>query len=227
MTIMFSVTISTIIISDTVHHHVYDGSSHSWQRRPAKRKSFVRVKARLDKEACQVLGMRNINLRAEETQDRALPDTGASVTMAGTKLMRSLGQSEANLAKCDMRLYGADNNDIQLLAVIPVISTDTATGLQTRQIVYICRLCCSALRPARTWGTSVMTFPPPTTAPPVTPPPRLPGGSQTVTVSVSQSERRHLVFATASKDQFKSLYTGSSILIVRKFLLIAPKYDYQ
>ena len=67
-----------------------------------------------------------------------LPDTRASVTMAGTKFMRSMGQSEANLAKCNMRLYGADNNDIQLLGVIPVIITDVVTGLQTRQIVYIC-----------------------------------------------------------------------------------------
>ena len=57
MTIMVGATISTTITSDTVHHHVYDGSSHSWQRRPAKRKPFVRVKARLDKEACQVLGI--------------------------------------------------------------------------------------------------------------------------------------------------------------------------
>ena len=128
MTIMVGATISTTMTSDTVYHHVYDGSSHSWQRKPAKRKPLVRVKTRLDKEACQILGMRNINLQAEETQERALPDTGASVTMAGTKFMRSLGQSEANLAKCDMRLYGADNNDIKLLGVIPVIITDTVTG---------------------------------------------------------------------------------------------------
>ena len=66
MTIMVGATISTTITSDTVHHHVYDGPSNSWQRRPAKRKPFVRIKARLDKEAAQVLGMRNINLRAEE-----------------------------------------------------------------------------------------------------------------------------------------------------------------
>ena len=60
-------------------------------------------------------------------------------------LFRSLGLSDANLTKADLRLYSADNDDIKLLGMIPVQFTDHVSGLSTRQIVYICEKASSVL----------------------------------------------------------------------------------
>ena len=129
---------STTMTADTLHHHVYDSASQRWLRRPARQKPFIKVKVKVDKLACKELGVRNMNVRTQETQDIGMGDTGASVCMGGKKTMRSLGLTEANLAKCDLRLYGADNSDIDLLGAVPVIITDSRTGQETRQILYIC-----------------------------------------------------------------------------------------
>ncbi len=73
--------------------------------------------------------------------------------MAGVKFMRSIGVSEADLIRCAMRLFGADNSDIMLLGVIPVIMTDTVTGRTTRQLVYNVH-CTSATRPPASYSAS-------------------------------------------------------------------------
>ena len=92
---------ATTVTSDVLHHHVFDSSTQSWEQRPAKKKPFVRVHVKVDREAAQAV-------------------------------------SEADLIRCAMKLYGADNSDIDLLGVRPLIITDTVTGRQTRQLVYIC-----------------------------------------------------------------------------------------
>ena len=135
MTLMVGSVVSSV---NTLHHHVYDKSSQSWTRRPAKKKPFVRVRVKVDREACQILGAKNINTRTEEITDNSMADTGASVCLSGTKFMRSLGLSESDLTKCDMRLYGADNGDINLVGVVPVMITDTQSGEWTKQILYVC-----------------------------------------------------------------------------------------
>ena len=148
MMIMTGSVISSTNVStatDSLHHHVFDKHSQRWRQRPAKRKPFVKVRVMVDKEACKELAIGDVTAQTLETTDKALPDTGASVTMAGTKFMRSLGVSEPDLPRCNLRLYGADNTDINLLGVIPVIITDVVTGQQTRQIVYICQRTSSLL----------------------------------------------------------------------------------
>ena len=137
-----SIISSTTITSDTLHHHVFDTASQSWQQRPARRKPFIKVKMRVDKEACKLLGVRNMNVWTEDT---GMADTGASVCMSGTKPMRALGLTEAKLMKCDLRLYAADNSDINLLGAVFVIITDTQTGRETRQLLYVCNNAASLL----------------------------------------------------------------------------------
>ena len=124
--------------SEVLHHHVYDPHTESRKQRPAKNKPFVQVKVRVDKGATLMLGTKKLNTQTQNIVSKALADTGASVTMGGVSVMRSLGVAEADLTKCAMRLYGADNSDIDLLGVIPVIISDTVTCHQTRQILYIC-----------------------------------------------------------------------------------------
>lgn len=46
----------TTVTSETLHHHVFDSVSRSWQWRPARRKPFVKVKVRVDKEGCELIG---------------------------------------------------------------------------------------------------------------------------------------------------------------------------
>ena len=138
---------ATTVTSDVLHHHVYDSSTQSWHQRPAKRKPLVRVQVKVDKtrSTAQDLGIRQLNIQTQEVTDRALADSGASVTLAGLKFMRSMGVSEADLVRCAMRLYGADGADINLIGAVPVIITDTATGRQTRQVLYICHNASSLL----------------------------------------------------------------------------------
>ena len=90
---------ATTVTSDVLHHHVFDSSKQSWQQRQAKKKPFVRVHIKVDKEAAQILSTRKLSVRTQEITDRALTDTGASVAMAGLKFMRSLGVSEADLIR--------------------------------------------------------------------------------------------------------------------------------
>ena len=106
---------STTMTSETLHHQVFDKTSQSWQQRPARRKPFINVKMKVDKESCKLHGARNMNVKTKVIEDRGMADTGASVCLSGPKTMRALGLTEANLMKCDLRLYGADNSDIELL----------------------------------------------------------------------------------------------------------------
>ena len=95
---------------DTIHHHVFDQTSQSWLRRQAKKKPFVKLKAAVDKDAVQCLGLRNVNIQTRVVQQQqCMADTGASVCLGGRPFMRELGLEEANLTKCDLRLYAADN----------------------------------------------------------------------------------------------------------------------
>ena len=79
-----------------------------------------------------------MNVRTQETEDAGMADPGASVCLGGRKVMRSLGLTEANLARSNLRLYGADNSDIDLIGAVPVTITDTRTGRVTKQVLYIC-----------------------------------------------------------------------------------------
>ena len=49
MVMGWSVIATTTITSDTLHHHVFDMASQCWQRRPTRRKPFIKVKMRVDK----------------------------------------------------------------------------------------------------------------------------------------------------------------------------------
>ena len=136
---------ATTITSDVLHHHVFDQHTQSWQQRPAKKKPFVRVTVKVDKDTAVALGMKKVNVKTHVITDRALPDTGASVTLTGTKTMRNIGITEADLTRCALRLYGADGKDIELLGPIPVIITDTQTGKSTKQVLYLCHKASSLL----------------------------------------------------------------------------------
>ena len=142
---MVSAISATTVTSDVLHHHVFDQHTQSWQQRPAKKKPFVKVTIKVDKNSARELGAKRVNVKTQVITDRALPDTGASVTLSGTKLMRNIGITEADLTRCAMRLYGADGNDIDLLGTVPVIITDTVTGRQTKQLLYICHKASSLL----------------------------------------------------------------------------------
>ena len=119
---------STTMTSKTLHHQV----SQRCQQRPARRKPVIKVKMGGDKEAGKLHGARNMNVKTQVTEDRGMADTGASVCLTGPRPMRAMGLTEENLMKCDLRLYGADNSDIELVGAVFVIITDTQTGRETK-----------------------------------------------------------------------------------------------
>ena len=136
---------STTMTSETLHHQVFDKTSQSWQQRPARKKPFINVKMKVDKESCKLHGARNMNVKTDVIEDRGMADTGASVCLSGPKTMRAMGLTEANLMNCDLRLYGADNSDIELLGAVFVIITDTQTGRETKQVLYVCNKAASLI----------------------------------------------------------------------------------
>lgn len=124
--------------SKTVHHHVFDKLSQTWQQRRPKKKPMVKLKVRVDHEACKEHGIRSMqSVRTHEIIDSGMADSGASVSMGGPKFMRSIGLSEADLAQSDLRLYGADDTVINLIGMVPVVIVDNKTKTETRQFVYI------------------------------------------------------------------------------------------
>merc|ERR1712218_654201 len=136
MTIMVGAAISA---TTTLHHHVFDTVSQNWKQRPARNKPWIDVKLEVDKAACKnVFGSYFGKLTAKSAQQKALADTGASVCLAGAKLLKSMGLQSSDLATCDMKLYGASGNDIRLLGIMPTIITDVQSGRQTRQMLYFC-----------------------------------------------------------------------------------------
>ena len=93
MMIMTGSVISATNVStatDSLHHHVFDQKSQRWQQRPPKSKPFVRVRVEVARGSYRELGSSIVNAQTQETTDMVLPDTGASVTMSGTKFMRKL-----------------------------------------------------------------------------------------------------------------------------------------
>ena len=124
--------------SDTIHHHVYDKWSQTWQRRRPKKKPMVKLRVRVDQEACKEHGIRSMQgVRTHEIIDSGMADSGASVCMGGPKFMRSLGLSEASLAQSNLVLYGADDTVIDLIGMVPVVIVDNKSKAWTRQFVYI------------------------------------------------------------------------------------------
>ena len=140
MTLLVASAISSTKVgtSKTVHHHVYDKLSQTWQRRRPKKKPMVKLRVRVDHEACKEHGIRSMqSVRTHEIIDSGMADSGASVSMGGPKFMRSIGLSEADLAQSDLRLYGADDTVINLIGMVPVVIVDNKTKTETRQFVYI------------------------------------------------------------------------------------------
>ena len=54
MTLMIGSVISS---AKTVHHHVYNKQTKSWNKKPARQKPLVKLKTRVDKEAFEFLGL--------------------------------------------------------------------------------------------------------------------------------------------------------------------------
>ena len=69
-----------------------------------------------------------MDVRIRETEDCGMMDSGASVCMFGTKTMKALGLTKKDPMKYDLKLYGADNRDINLLGANCVIIKDTKRG---------------------------------------------------------------------------------------------------
>ena len=58
--------------------------------------------------------------------------------MSRIRTMKALELTEKNLMKCDLKLYGADIRDTNLLGAVCVIIIDTKTGQETGQLLYVC-----------------------------------------------------------------------------------------
>ena len=79
------------------------------------------------------------SVQTKKLETQGMGDTGASVCLGGPPTLRSLGITEDHLTKCSMTLYGADNTDINLLGIVPVMITDRVSRRQTKQFLYICQ----------------------------------------------------------------------------------------
>ena len=116
---------------------------------------------RVDREGCQLLGACDMDVRMRETEDCGMIDTGASVCMSGTRTMKVLGLTKKDLMKCDLKLYGADNRDINLLSSVFVIIRDKKTGQRQANFCMSVRKqchCCSIWRHVWTLALWGLTF---------------------------------------------------------------------
>ena len=132
------------ISSSALHHYVFSKSSQTWYPAPPRRKPLVDLIVTVDHSAA-ARKMTNASVRTPETLTRGMPDTGASVCLGGPNLLKLQGLTEADLIRCNIKLFGADNSDIKMVGVLPMIITDTKTMIETRQMVYFCKKACTLL----------------------------------------------------------------------------------
>ena len=141
MKVMVGATIATTTTRPaTLHHHTFDVVSQRWKRGPGEDKRYQSVEVTVDKSAMvDSLGKyfpTGGYMRPRVALDRGLVDTGASVCLAGPKLMERLHLRVKDLARPSLRLYGANGDSIELMGAAPTIITDRKSGRQTRQLIY-------------------------------------------------------------------------------------------
>ena len=140
---------ATVEAEESLAHHIFDTVTRRWQQKPAQSKPFVKVKVKVDLDACKTTFRGRFSpglvTRTTTAEDKGLSDTGASVCLAGTRLMKALGLRVQDLARSDMKLHGADNTGIRLLGAVPVIIIDKKSGRLTRQLLYVCNKAASLL----------------------------------------------------------------------------------
>ena len=68
-------------------------------------------------------------------------DTGCQSCLAGTNLLSKLGLNERHLSKTRLQMTAANGNNLDIIGAIALRLSDSASqgGIETRQIVYICR----------------------------------------------------------------------------------------
>ena len=121
--------------TQSLYHHTFNAVSQRWERAPPgvadAKKPHKSVTVEVDSTACETTFkdfFSNRGYRPRKAMSRGLADSGATVCLAGTKLMESLKLWQSNLARANIKLYGASGDEIKLLGVAPVVITDRESG---------------------------------------------------------------------------------------------------
>ena len=61
-----AISSTKVVTSDTIHHHVYDKLSQTWQQRRPKKKPMVKLRVGVDHEACKSFGIRSMQGRSRQ-----------------------------------------------------------------------------------------------------------------------------------------------------------------
>ena len=117
-------------------HHVHK-KSKGWCKISPKNKPYVQLCLQFDKKSCSSLQMVMPKNSTKNVTISAMADTGASVCMSDRSTIREMGLTEEDLTPCAMELTSADKSNINILGALPVIISDSSTGLTTNQIMYV------------------------------------------------------------------------------------------
>ena len=121
----------------SLEHHVFV-KNVGWVLQGAKKRPMAVVEAEVDISAYLTLRVPVPNIQVRPASGPCLADTGASICLAGTGFMRSLGLDEKNLAKCSMFVTGANNARIKVLGAMLIEFRSRSSKNTSKQVVYVC-----------------------------------------------------------------------------------------
>ena len=122
--------------SNTVDHHTFDRSTHSWHKKQSRPQPYIAITAQTTLEDYSSLGQQ-LKKPPRRFTTKAMADTGCQSCLAGTATMKRLGLTTKDLLPVRLKMRAANDSPITILGAILICLAEPQGKRSTTQMVYI------------------------------------------------------------------------------------------
>ena len=125
-----------------LEHCIYDPSHDTWVKKSSAPQPTLGIYATHYPCDTRALGLQTpLRRPTKAALVSVVADTGCQSCMAGTNLLFKLGLNMRHLSKTRLQMTAANGNNLDIIGAIALRLSDSTSqgGIETRQIVYICR----------------------------------------------------------------------------------------
>ena len=125
-----------------LEHCIYDPSHDTWVKKSSAPQPTLGIYATHYPCDTRALGLQTpLRRPTKAALVSVAADTGCQSCLAGTNLLFKLGLNVRHLSKTRLQMTAANGNNLDIIGAIALRLSDSTSqgGIETRQIVYICR----------------------------------------------------------------------------------------
>ena len=126
----------SVLHSNTVDHHTFDRSTHSWHKKQSRPQPYIAITAQTTLEDYSSLGQQ-LKKPPRRFTTKAMADTGCQSCLAGTATMKRLGLTTKDLLPVRLKMRAANDSPITILGAILIRLAEPQGKRSTTQMVYI------------------------------------------------------------------------------------------